>query len=215
MFDYINRFTATDIAGIDASFEPLLGPNWRAEFSHKTQTGDGVLSLFMSRLKEAGAYAHVVAAPIPKTHNDRTHFCMVYGTRAYAGLKVFRDMQFKAMEHHDVKAAKARAELKTTKTGQSDLFAPQQAPDNRAYTHVVRRAKSEASTFIEEQIRRRPAGWEFKYLAAMAMEQFQVRETDVKDICEALAKSGLILATWKNGHSNRKPKEKDLIRLAG
>jgi hypothetical protein len=44
------------------------------------------------------------------------------------------------------------------------------------------------------------------------LQPYMLRETNVKDICVALAKSGRIVRTWGGG--NRKPQDTDLIVLS-
>jgi len=45
------------------------------------------------------------------------------------------------------------------------------------------------------------------------LENFMVRETNVKDICAALAKEGAIEAPWSNSRPKRiKPSDHDLIQ---
>jgi hypothetical protein len=43
------------------------------------------------------------------------------------------------------------------------------------------------------------------------LQAYMLRETNVKDICVALAKAGTIENTW--GKGNRKPHEEAMIRL--
>jgi hypothetical protein len=54
---------------------------------------------------------------------------------------------------------------------------------------------------------------QFSRVVADLLQTHMLRETNVKDICVDLAKSGRIENTWGGG--NRKPRDSDIIRLRG
>lgn len=51
----------------------------------------------------------------------------------------------------------------------------------------------------------------FSKIVAGMLQAYMLRETNVKDICVELAKSGQLENTWGGG--NRKPKDEDIIKL--
>jgi hypothetical protein len=51
----------------------------------------------------------------------------------------------------------------------------------------------------------------FATVVVRLLQAFMLRETNVKDICVDLAKSGGIDNTWGGG--NRKPRDADMIKL--
>jgi hypothetical protein len=51
----------------------------------------------------------------------------------------------------------------------------------------------------------------FSDVLVALLQSHMLRETNVKDICVALAKEGKIENTWGNG--NRKPRQESLIKL--
>lgn len=51
----------------------------------------------------------------------------------------------------------------------------------------------------------------FSVLVAGLLQAYMLRETNVKDICVALAKAGKIENTW--GGANRKPRDENMIKV--
>jgi hypothetical protein len=51
----------------------------------------------------------------------------------------------------------------------------------------------------------------FSVLVARLLQTYMLRETNIKDICVALAKAGRIENTWGGG--NRKPRDESIIKL--
>jgi len=50
----------------------------------------------------------------------------------------------------------------------------------------------------------------FSEVVIRLLQPFMLRETNIKDVCVALAKAGTIENTWGGG--NRKPKDADVIK---
>ena len=51
----------------------------------------------------------------------------------------------------------------------------------------------------------------FADVVAGLLQAYMIRETDIKDICVALAAAGKIENTW--GKKPRKPKDRDIVKL--
>jgi hypothetical protein len=58
---------------------------------------------------------------------------------------------------------------------------------------------------------RRFGPFQFSQVVAGLLQAYMLRETNIKDLCVALAKAGIIENTWGSG--NRKPTDGSPIRL--
>jgi phage replication-related protein YjqB (UPF0714/DUF867 family) len=75
---------------------------------------------------------------------------------------------------------------------------------------IVREQMNSASTVLLDLLSKR-GQLPFDKVLVSLLESHMLRETNVKDICIALAKSGKVDNTWGGG--NRKPRDQNLIRL--
>lgn len=82
---------------------------------------EAIVAAYCRRLKEACGFALVVSAVVLHPHKDRSHYHLVYGTRHRKGLRVFRDVERKAMEEQERVRAEAQ-QRERTKGGQGELF---------------------------------------------------------------------------------------------
>ena len=211
MLDFINRFASSRDQPTVDSFEPILGKDWRTKLDQSPlPKGEAAEELFLANLKAAGRYEYVLSTKIEKTLERRTHFSIVYATRKYAGLKTFRDVEYKALKTHEGHLSAARTNAKAIKTGQQSFF-----QETGTFDSVQESSRQNASGFVSARIM--SAGTlRFDSLAAEAMEKFMVRETDVKDLCVTLAKQRKIEATWKlRGSKFQKPDQNDLLIWIG
>lgn len=78
------------------------------------------------------------------------------------------------------------------------------------FNDVVDAQKMQAKTYLLRVLTEHPS-LEFSDVLSRLLHPFMIRETDVEDICVALADDGKIDRTW--GTRNCKPKNSDIIRL--
>jgi len=212
MYSFVSRFVDAEDEDIIDSLNPILGgPGWRERLDPTLRRGDALVKLFRDTLKSAGNFAHVVATKIDKATEDRPHFFMAYGTKDYAGLKTFRDNEYKALRQHAINRAGAKERKKESKTGSKDLFAEHEA--ERQEAGIEDRVKEDMIRCVPLiiDLLRQAGSLKFEQIASKVMENFMLRETNVKDILLALANDEKIENSWGGG--NRKPKEGDTIRL--
>jgi three-Cys-motif partner protein len=211
MYDHVNRFIASSDPTIVASFDPILGANWKDRLDPNLTLGGAAEKLFRDELRNAGGFRYVLSTSIEKATANRPHFSIAYGTRSVSGLKSFRQVEYDALRGHAMRRAEARLKKDQERTGQSSLFDLADLPIRDSIDQIVSENKTRASAWIEQFIEDR--GRPFSEVCALALEQFMLRETDVKDVCVLLANNGVIAAPWKP--NQRKPHDLHLIELTG
>jgi three-Cys-motif partner protein len=212
MYDFINRFAQSKDEEITRSMAPILGgSNWPERLDPNIhRSGLAVEKLFRETLKRAGNFEFVISTKIDRATAERPHFFIVYGTKSPDGLKAFREIEYRALREHEKNRAKAKEKNREQKTGMGDLFTDHEVEVKEATIgEIVEEQKSLATTELMARIDKGPMP--FSTVVVLLLQAYMLRETNVKDICRELAKSGTIENTWGGG--NRKPQDKDMIRL--
>jgi hypothetical protein len=212
MYDFVNRFVASQDETIIASLDPILGgPGWRERLDKSLPLGLAVEKLFRETLQRQGNFGYVISTKIDRSTADRPHFFLAYGTKSREGLKAFRQTEYDALKEHARKRASAREKKGEERTGMTSLFPGHEAEVQEAtIDQIVTAQKASGSTQLI-QIVAKDGALKFADVVVKLLQPFMLRETDVKDICVELAKAGRIERTWGNGQ--RKPKDSDLIKL--
>ena len=212
MYDHVNRFIASDDPAIVTSFDAILGgPGWRDRLGNDLPKGRAVERLFRSTLKDTGGFEFVVSTKIDKSTADRPHFFIAYGTKSRDGLKAFREVEHKALRQHEQDRFAAKERQQEAKTGQTSFFSTSLAwTSNSLIEELVLEqialAKVRLVNIVSEE------AIPFVQLVPRLLQPFMLRETNVKDLCVALAKEGTIKNTWSP--VNRKPVDSSLIRTS-
>lgn len=212
MYGHISRFLTHPDAKIIASLDPILGgPGWQTRLDPTMKRGLAVEKLFRETLKDAGKFAYVVSTRIDKSTQDRPHFFLAYGTKDRAGLKAFRETEYRALREHARNRAAAMTRKRETKTLQVEMFAEQEADRSEAsIDDLVAEQKALAKERIT-QLLAEGSSQRFSRVVDILLQAFMLRETNVKDLCCELAKDGKIQRTWGTG--NRKPADDSIIGL--
>jgi len=212
MYDFVNRFVASEDEVIVASLDPILGgPGWRNRLDKTLSRGLAVEKLFRETLKHVGKFQHVVSTKIDKSTADRPHFFLAYGTKSRDGLRVFRQIEYEALKEHARNRANAKEKWSEQKSRMLDFFPGHEAVVQEASVDdLVSEQMKSAMGEIQNKLAARLA-IPFSEVVDGALEAFMLRETNVKDICVDLANAGRIERTWGGG--NRKPRDTDVIRL--
>lgn len=212
MYDFINRFAASEDPDIISSLAPILGgANWRDRLDTDLPRGLAVEKLFRETLKSALNLKFVVSTKIDKATVERPHFFITYGTKSAEGLKTFRQIEYDALRHHAKSRAHAIENKREERSGTQDMFASHAAKMHEAnIDELVAEQKEHASNrLMEALLNRSPI--KFSTVVASLLQPYMLRETNVKDLCVELAKAGRIETTW--GVGNRKPRDEDFITL--
>lgn len=212
MYDFVNRFVASEDAATVASLDPILGgPGWRNRLDKALPLGLAVEKLFRETLKQVGHFEHVVSTKIEKSTADRPHFFLAYGTKSRDGLKAFRQIEYEALKEHARNRANAKEKRSEQKSKMLELFPGHEADVQEASVDdLVTEQKEWATSEIQNRLAYR-LSIPFPEVVDEALEAFMLRETNVKDICVDLANAGRIERTWGGG--NRKPRDTDVIKL--
>jgi three-Cys-motif partner protein len=212
MYDHINRFARSEDEPTIQSLSPILGgPDWRDRLDTTLRRGLAVEKLFRETLKVAGDFNYVVSTKIDKATADRPHFFIIYGTKSPDGLKAFRQIEYDALREHARGRAVARERRREAQTKTADMFASYESDMQEATVdELVDEQKEAASADLLAALQRSDPVL-FSTIVAAILEAYMLRETNVKDMCVALAKAGKIENTWGGG--NRKPRDNDLITL--
>jgi three-Cys-motif partner protein len=212
MYDFVNRFASSGDESIIASLDPILGgPGWHDRLDPTLSRGLGVEKLFRESLKSAGNFDFVISTKIDKAIAERPHFFIAYGTKSSKGLKAFRETEYKALREHEKNRANAKEKMREERSNIPDLFAGHQAaiqPDS--IDEIVAEQKALASVELLTTISQ-SGPTHFSDLVARLLQNYMLRENNVKDICVDLAKAGKIENTWGGG--NRKPRDEHMIKL--
>ncbi|MER9629615.1 three-Cys-motif partner protein TcmP [Mesorhizobium sp. M0296] len=214
MFDFINRFTAWDNPKIAASFDGILGKDWKARIEASPLARDeAVQAIFAEEFKKAGNFTYVLSTPIEKLA-DRTHFCIVYGSRNVKGLEAYREVEYSAMKEHGMRRLEAKQALQEEKSGQTSMFAVSALHTVPPIDHQVAEYREQAKVWLQDELKENARAFPFSQVWPPMLETFMLRRTDARKVCAELGKDGIIPETWKAGGSKRKtPDETDMIGL--
>jgi three-Cys-motif partner protein len=212
MYEFINRFAYSDDEKTVASLEPILGgAGWRDRLDPNLPRGSAVEKLFRETLKSVANFNFVISTKIDKATAERPHFFITYGTKSPDGLKTFRNIEYDALREHEKNRATAQEKKREQRSGTADLFASHQAELQEAsIDEIVQEQKALAS---DDLIATLPLYGPVRFATVVSglLQAYMLRETNVKDICVELAKTGKIENTWGDG--NRKPRDENMIKL--
>jgi three-Cys-motif partner protein len=215
MYDYVNRFIGSDDPKIVSTFDPILGgPNWKDRLDKNLPRGRAAEKLFREELQKVGAFKYVLSTCIDKSTADRPHFAIAYGTRSPKGLKAFRQVEYDALRDHGKRRVEAKQERQEARTGQRSLFGAGDLPAPNSLDTIVAGNREKALIWTKEYLPTHRSPVKFTQICAAILELFMLRETDVKDICVDLSKSGVIKAPWRDEvPKKQKPHDHHLIEL--
>jgi three-Cys-motif partner protein len=211
MYEFINRFAHSDVPDHIASLDPILGgPGWRDRLDKELPRGAAVEKLFRETVGVALNLPFVVSTRIDKATAERPHFFITYGSKSREGLKAFRDTEYAALREHAKSRAQASERKRSEKTGTDDLFSQHYTEIREAsIDSIVEEHKARAQERLIAALSHGPL--KFAQVVDALLKGYMLRETNVKDICVALAKEGKIENSW--GAGNRKPSDISIIKL--
>lgn len=211
MYDFVNRAASMSDPKTIASLDPILGgPGWAERLDKSLDRGPAVEKLFRQTLKIEGNFDYVVSTAIEKSTANRPHFYLAYGTKNRAGLKAFRDTEYHALREHAQRRASAKERQREARARMEDMFSGLHV-EAQADTidAIVDRHKRDAAAVLRKRLEVKPMT--FAQVVDMLLQEFMLRETNIKDICVDLARDNVIENSWGSG--NRKPVDDSVIRL--
>ncbi len=211
MYDYINRFSSSEDKDIVASLSPILGgDSWRDRLDKNLPRGFAVEKLFRETLKSSGNFAFVVSTKIDKATAERPHFFIAYATKSLDGLKAFRKTEYDALRKHVQNRSLAKERVREKKTSTPDLFSGYDAKIQETSIEDIILEQKDLAKHELLRILETLGSLSFMNVISKLLQEYMLRETNIKDICVELAKIGKIENTWGGG--NRKPSDGDIIR---
>ncbi|WP_139811940.1 three-Cys-motif partner protein TcmP [Ensifer aridi] len=211
MFNFVNRFTASSDPATLASFDGILGNDWKERLDQSLPREEALMALFTEQFRNAGKFQYVLSTPIEKM-SDRTHFHIVYGTRSPEGLAAYRGVEYEALKNHGMRRAAAREEIRENKTGQGGLFGAEEMASMAEISMEaqISNIRNRAKDWLRHQLPTCPRP--FSEIWPPMLDKFMLRKTDAKQVCADLGKAGEIKETWRlNGSKRRTPDDADQI----
>jgi three-Cys-motif partner protein len=214
MYDFINRAVGMADAATIASFDGILGgPGWNDRLDPELASQDrgmAVEKLFRDTLMSVGKFQYVVSTKVYRPTIDRPNFFLTYGTKSNKGLSTFRETEYKALKQQAADRSAAKERKREEESGSTDMFAGiDAAVQSAGIDDFVAAERISAERYLLDLLAGGPKP--FADIWVEVLQRFVLRETNVKDICVALARDDRIERTWGSG--NRKPSDTDLIRL--
>ena len=212
MYAFVHRFVHSEDEDTITSLNPILGgAGWRNRLDPSLDRGHAVETLFRETLKAIGDFEFVISTKIDKATTERPHFFIAYGTKSLEGLKAFRQAEYDSLRKHEKNRANAKERLREERTNMSDLFAGHQSTIKEAtIDEIVGEQMKLASTTLMVTLST-TLTLPFSSVLVALLEPYMLRETNVKDICVALANAGKIENTW--GCGSQKPQDDSIIKL--
>jgi three-Cys-motif partner protein len=214
MYDFINRGVGMSDPITVASFDPILGgPGWGNRLDPDLVAQDRGMAaekLFRETLKIAGGFEFVVSTKVYRPTIDRPHFFLTYGTKDKKGLSTFRETEYKALKQQAADRSAAKERKREETSGSADMFAGMDAAvQSERIDEFIAAEMALASEFILTMLSNGEKSFADVWIAVL--QQFVLRETNVKDICGTLSRNGKIENTWRG--NSRKPRDTDAIKL--
>lgn len=129
MYDHLSRFINKKNIAETAKDSLFGGLGWREEIKEKMGQGstkeEAILETYIDRLKVAGNYEYGTSTRILYPTKDRTFFHLVYATRHWKGIEVFRDVEKGAIPEQEKIRAEAQDASNVSYDSTGDLFGPE------------------------------------------------------------------------------------------
>ena len=187
MTEHIRRFVSQreKRADIIASFRRLFGTE--EVFTRVRQIPDAqdredeLFMAYAQRVKEAGKFPFACPATILHPDVERTYFHLIYATRHWRGVEVFKQVEKAAFEFQEQVRSAAKETARVRKTKQPSLFADEEAklPSLRAVTLRERYLSAARDRVAEVRAGRKQVPYDEVWDAALAFPL--VWESDVKE----------------------------------
>jgi three-Cys-motif partner protein len=184
MTDYIRRFVESPKEETVDSFDRFFGCTGVRDhilsIDDPQEREDELFLTYARQVQRAGRYDYSCAAIVLYPQVERCYFHLVYATRNPTGVEVFKRVEQKAMGVMEQARAQARQRQQVERTGQRDLFRPEQLHHARRLTELRRRYLDQARRQAEARMQ---GGSPVLYdcLWAEAMSWPLVWDVDVKD----------------------------------
>lgn len=216
MTDHIFRFVNSnqDPEGFIDLFGSADARNEWANLSG-LEKEEKIIQTYCRHIKRTGGFRYVVSAIILNPNLSKTYFHLIYGTRSDAGLRVFREVEQKAMAEQE----KIRCELQAKSNdnnGQTSLFSlletpaePEPVSSETSYFIQLRNQYLHSSKKIVTEAMQSRKSLPFEELEMIALENTLTWNSDLKGWLRELEQDDKIKVsgrtpretTFKKGHT--------------
>jgi three-Cys-motif partner protein len=219
MYDFINRFIEHPSKGIADSLDRTLpGPNWRdavrsAPADVPAAREAIIIGTFADSLKEIGGYRYAPSLRVRRPGHERTLYHLVYGTRSPAGLAVFRESQFKALEDEARVQSGLKRGKREEKTGMGGLLTADMEAALDPAAQFLDRERTGARSTLLELLHGAPGGLCWQDLWPVVLERFAVTPSVLGREVNAFRKEGRVEVPEWPSEQKQIPENHYLIRL--
>ncbi|MGH9604695.1 MAG: three-Cys-motif partner protein TcmP [Terracidiphilus sp.] len=170
---------------------------------------DELVNTYAAEVKRAGSFVFTCAIPILMPDRDAIHYHLVYGTRHFKGLEVFKITEAVAIPFmHECRAAAQRRRDEAS-SGQGFLLAPAETYRERRLRSFNERRRQNARADVVQLLTREKTV-SYRSLFQEAMQYSTVIEKDLRSWLDEWREGGLIrYANW--GKNQRVPRPNTLI----
>ena len=204
MFDFANRFAGTDlIPALEDWLSTLRSADWRKQVEGLSgvEREQKLERLAAEALQVTGNYAYSPVITVDKVLQNRPLYKLIFLSRHFEGLRVFRDSEEKALAAQATarSASKARKRAESSVTG--DLFADgaDAVPNDRS-ARMMRRSHEQAPVRLLEYLKLAGSvGAVWSEVWPPILEDFSITRSWLGRYVNDLRKSGKITAPgWPN-----------------
>jgi three-Cys-motif partner protein len=160
MTGHIRRFLDSPQGETQESFRRLFGSASFRDKIHglaKLDREDAAIQEYARNAKRAGDFGFAGNAIVLHPQTDRTYFNLIYLTRNFKGLEVFKEAEKQAMEVQELARAEAQQRQRVAREGQPELFGGKELHDSTHYDSLRERylTKSRESVLRALESKRR------------------------------------------------------------
>lgn len=215
MFDFANRFAATDLIPALESWLSALGSNdWKREVVGLSGVDRErkLEKLASGALQFVGQYDFAPSITVDKVLHDRALYKLIFLSRQREGLAVFRDCEFKALEAQAEARSATKAKRRSEDSAVGDFFADgSDAIPNDRSSQLIRLNQKLASEQLEQRLSASGTVLIWEALWPDILAEFSVTRSWLGRQVNAYRKSGQLTAPgWP---SERKQIPNDKQRL--
>jgi three-Cys-motif partner protein len=202
----ISRFVDDEQGPIE-SFVDLFGDasyRERLRGLKRLDREDAIVETYCGRLSDRGGFAHVGSAIVLNPLKERTHFHLVYASRHAEGLRVFRDVERKAIGEQQSARGVAQQQSRVKRTGQGELLAADDMSGSYS-GQLQARYQGRARRWMREQLAAQKDATAYDLLEQGAMRFTMTSSMNVGDWLLEWQKAGELDICGMSGRE-RKPK---------
>jgi hypothetical protein len=155
---HIHRFLESPQGSTQESFKELFGSlDFRSKISGLSglDKQDALIEAYSQSVRTTGGFTSTGVAVILHPDKDRTHFHLIYATRNFKGIEVFKEAEKKAMDIQNDARAAADLRRREEKNGQLDLLGLEGPQDTRYFETLKDRYSEKSKTLVLDALNSR------------------------------------------------------------